>query len=90
MATYRKMLVTGFAKIAKRWEDSKKTPHSLRKYGYKNARQWGRAMVANYYVLNSEVVCDFLAEEIERAILEDIPLTQAFFDDFADEEISAW
>ena len=34
----RKMLVRAFAKIAKRWGDSAKTPYTFSMYGYKNAR----------------------------------------------------
>lgn len=90
MATYKKMLVTAFAKHAKRWEDSKTCAEGLRRYGFKNARQWGRIMANNYYLLGSEIACDFLLEEIEKALLNDELITQAFFDDFAYEELTAW
>ena len=39
----RKILVRAFAKIAKRWGDSAKTPYTFSMYGYKNARAWGLA-----------------------------------------------
>lgn len=90
MATYRKMLVTAFTKFAKQWEDSSKTHQGLRRYGFRSARDWGRQMVGNYYYHNGELACDFLLEEIEKAILSDEPITQEFFDSFAQEELSAW
>lgn len=44
----RKMLVRAFAKIAKRWGDSAKTPYTFSMYGYKNAHAWGRCIADNY------------------------------------------
>lgn len=41
MKTNRKYLARSFTKIAKRWEDSKKTTENLRKHGYKNDPQVG-------------------------------------------------
>lgn len=90
MATTRKMLVTAFAKVAERWEDSKTCPNGLRYYGFRNSRDWGRQMVRSYYAVGNEIICNFLAEEIEKAIINDEPITQAFFDDFVMEELSAW
>lgn len=49
MKNNRKYLARLFTKIAKRWEDSKKTTENLRKHGYKNARKWGREMANMYF-----------------------------------------
>jgi hypothetical protein len=91
MKTNRKYLARSFTKIAKRWEDSKKTTENLRKHGYKNARQWGREMANMYF---EDVACnmaaDALAEMLEEAALCDTPITQDDFDYFAFEEISSW
>lgn len=91
MKTNRKYLARSFTKIAKRWEDSKKTTENLRRYGFKNARQWGRQMASLYF---DDVACnmaaDALAEMLEEAALCDAPITQDDFDYFAFEEISNW
>lgn len=79
----RKMLVRAFAKIAKRWGDSAKTPYTFSMYGYKNARAWGRIMADNYESEMLEAYADWI----------DTPLNewgQAEYDCFADEEISCW
>lgn len=90
MKTNRKYLARAFTKIAKRWEDSKKTTENLRKHGYKNARQWGREMANVYFDDKAEMCCDALAEMLEEAALCDEPITQDDFDYFALEEISSW
>nr|DAH97850.1 MAG TPA: hypothetical protein [Caudoviricetes sp.] len=79
----RKMLVRAFAKIAKRWGDSAKTPYTFSMYGYKNARSWGRIIADNYESDMLEAYEDWI----------DTPLNewgQAEYDCFADEEISCW
>lgn len=79
----RKMLVRAFAKIAKRWGDSAKTPYTFSMYGYKNARAWGRIIADNYESEMLEAYADWI----------DTPLNewgQAEYDCFADEEISCW
>lgn len=79
----RKMLVRAFAKIAKRWGDSSKSPCTFSRYGYKNARAWGRIMADNYESEMLESYADWI----------DTPLNewgQAEYDCFADEEISCW
>lgn len=79
----RKKLVRAFAKIAKRWGDSAKTPYTFSMYGYKNARAWGRIMADNYESEMLEAYADWI----------DTPLNewgQAEYDCFADEEISCW
>lgn len=93
MATIRKHLARAFTKIAKErgWEDSKKTPHSLRRYGYKNARQWGRMMASNYFSsFHLHGVDSIITEMLEEAARNDEPITQADFDCLAEEEISCW
>lgn len=91
MKTNRKYLTRAFAKIAKRWEDSKTTTENLRKHGFKSARQWGREMAALYF---NDAACnmasDALAEMLEDVALSDLPVTQEDFDAFACEEIYAW
>lgn len=91
MKTNRKYLTRAFTKIAKRWEDSKTTPDNLRRYGFKNARQWGRHMAGMYF---DDAACnmaaDALAEMLEDAALSDLPITQEDFDGFAYEEIYSW
>lgn len=91
MTTIRKHLVNAFTKIAKSrgWCDSKKTPHTLNRYGFKSARQWGR-MMAGMYGENILDLPNGLVDMIEEAARSDSPLTQADFDDFAEEEISCW
>ena len=79
----RKMLVRAFAKIAKRWGDSAKTPFTFSRNGYKNARAWGRIM-ANCY--RSEML-EIYAEWIDTPLNE---WGQVEYDCFADEEISCW
>lgn len=79
----RKMLVRAFAKIAKRWGDSAKTPYTFSMYGYKNARAWGRIIADNY---ESEML-DAYASWIDTPLNE---WGQAEYDCFADEEISCW
>lgn len=79
----RKMLVRAFAKIAKRWGDSAKTPYTFSMYGYKNARSWGRIIAYSYKSDMLEIYADWI----------DTPLNewgQAEYDCFADEEISCW
>lgn len=90
MKTNRKYLARSFTKIAKRWEDSKKTTENLRKHGYKNARKWGREMANMYFDERSSMCADSLAEMLEEAALCDAPITQDDFDYFAFEEISNW
>lgn len=90
MKTNRKYLARSFTKIAKRWEDSKKTTENLRKHGYKNARKWGREMANMYFDERESMCADSLAEMLEEAALCDAPITQDDFDYFAFEEISNW
>ena len=90
MKTNRKYLARSFTKIAKRWEDSKKTTENLRKHGYKNARKWGREMANMYFDERASMCADSLAEMLEEAALCDAPITQDDFDYFAFEEISSW
>lgn len=90
MKTDRKMMVRAFTKIAKRWEDSKTTPHSLRRYGFKDARAWGR-YVAGMYSFNGVMdMPDAIIEEYEIAAKRGEKVAQADFDAFAEEEISCW
>ena len=90
MKTNRKYLARSFTKIAKRWEDSKKTTENLRNHGYKNARKWGREMANMYFDERASMCADSLAEMLEEAALCDEPITQDDFDYFAFEEISNW
>lgn len=90
MKTNRKYLARSFTKIAKRWEDSKKTTENLRKHSYKNARKWGREMANMYFDERASMCADSLAEMLEEAALCDAPITQDDFDYFAFEEISNW
>lgn len=91
MTTIRKYLVNAFTKVAESrgWDDSAKNHHTLHRYGYKSARQWGRAMSEMY----DENVLDLpngLVDMIEEAARNDTPLTQDDFDAFAEEEVSCW
>lgn len=79
----RKMLVRAFAKIAKRWCDSAKTPYTFRMYGYKNARSWGRIIADNYESDMLEAYADWIYTPLNEC-------GQAEYDCFADEEISCW
>lgn len=79
----RKMLVRAFAKIAKRWGDSNKSPYTFSRYGYKNARAWGRCTADNY---NAEMMEDF-AKWIDTPLKD---WCQFDYDYFAEEEISCW
>lgn len=90
MKTNRKYLARSFTKIAKRWDDSKKTTENLRKQGFKSARQWGREMANMYFDERASMCADSLAEMLEEVALSDLPVTQEDFDGFAYEEIYAW
>lgn len=90
MSTYKKMMVTAFTKIAKRWEDSKDTPHSLRRYGFKNARQWGRTVAACYNLDDLLSVPPELLNQIEDVKSKGGKVTQSVFDEFAEEEVNCW
>lgn len=90
MITHRKGLVNAYTKIAERWEDSKKTPHGLRRYGYKNARQWGRLMADKYFDVDGLISDSLLIDMIDDANKVDAPLTQIDYDYLAEEEISCW
>lgn len=65
----RKMLVHAFAKIAKRWGDSAKTPYTFSMYGYKNARAWGRIMADNYESEMLEAYADWIDTPLIVSIL---------------------
>lgn len=90
MKTNRKYLTRSFTKIAKRWDDSKKTTENLRKHGFKSARQWGREMANMYFYEMASMCADSLAEMLEEAVISDQPINQEDFDYFAFEEISNW
>ena len=90
MKTNRKYLARSFTKIAKRWDDSKKTTENLRKHGFKSARQWGREMANMYFDELASMCADSLSEMLEEAMLSDQPITQDDFDYFALEEITNW
>ena len=91
MKSHRKALTRAFTKIAKRWEDSKKTRYNLTRYGYKNARDWGRLMAANYFSpVDGRITCDTLIDLIDDANKVDKPLDQYDYDYLAEEEINAW
>ena len=90
MISHRKGLVNAFTKIANRWEDSKKTPHSLRRYGYRNSRQWGRMMADQYFDTNGLIISSTLIDAIDDANKVDMPMTQIDYDCVAEEEISCW
>lgn len=79
----RKMLVRAFAKVAKKWGDSKDSPYTFSMYGYKNARDWGRRMADNY---NDEMLDDF-ANWISTPVKD---WCQFDYDYFAEEELSCW
>lgn len=79
----RKMLIRAFAKIAKRWGDSNKSPYTFSRYGYKNARAWGRCIADNY---NAEMLEDF-AKWIDAPLKD---WCKFDYDYFAEEEISCW
>lgn len=79
----RKKLVRAFAKIAKKWDDSKATEYCLSRYGYKSARDWARCVAKSYNAKMLEGYADWI----------DIPLnewTQCEYDSFVEEEISYW
>lgn len=91
MSTIRKMTVNAFAKQARwRWGDSKKTAHSLRRYGF-TERSWGR-MMAEMFIDDNGVPYPgtILTDMLEDAYRDDRPLTQADFDDMAYEELECW
>lgn len=90
MKTDLKMMVRAFTKIAKRWEDSKDTPHGLRRYGFKNARAWGRYVASMFSLKGIMDMPDYLIEEYEIAAKRGEKVTQASYDAFAEEEISCW
>nr|DAT35967.1 MAG TPA: hypothetical protein [Caudoviricetes sp.] len=90
MKTNRKYLARSFTKIAKRWDDSKKTTENLRKHGFKSARQWGREMANMYFDELASMCADSLSEMLEEAMLCDQPITQEDFDYFAFEEVTNW
>lgn len=48
--TYRKLLVNAFENIAQsnKWNDSKHSPVTMKRVGFKNARSWARAFAACY------------------------------------------
>lgn len=86
----RKMLINAFEKAALElgWNDSLRTANCIRRYGFKNCRSWARKM-ASWYGPDEHYLCmdRGLVEMIEQAALEDRPLTQSDFDDFARDEI---
>lgn len=92
MKTIRGYMVRAFEKIAKErgWEDSAKTPHTLRRYGFKNARDWGRHMASQYEIDSVLEMPEALVEAIEYCKQNDMPISQHDFDYFAEEEISCW
>lgn len=93
MASIRKHLVNAFTKEAKArgWHDSAINPRGLAHCGFKSARQWGRLMADHYFnAENLYEVESAIAEMIEDAARHDMPLTQADFDAFVEEEISCW
>lgn len=92
MASIRKHLVNAYTKIAEeRWNDSKHTAHSLRRYGFKSPREWGRHMAAQYYNGNNLYQIDTaVVDMLEEAARIDVPLTQADYDALAEEDISCW
>lgn len=79
----RKMLVRAFAKVAKKWNDSKRSGYCLSRYGYKNARQYARLMADSY---DAEMLEDF-AKWIDTPLKD---WCQFDYDYFAEEEISCW
>lgn len=91
MSTVRKMVVNAFTKIAEeRWGDSKDTAHSIRRYGFKNPRDWGRHMANMYSWRKGHEIADELLDLYRDAREVDAPVTQHDIDYFAEEEISCW
>lgn len=79
----RKMLVRAFAKVAKKWNDSKRSGYCLSRYGYKNARHYARLMADSYDAEMLEGYADWINTPLKE-------WGQAEYDCFADEEISCW
>lgn len=92
MKSIRKYLVNAFTKIGERYDDSAINGEHIRKYGYKNARDYGRSITAMYVGKSEEFgdLPDSIVEMLEEAAMEDRPITQEDFDLWAEEEMSCW
>lgn len=79
MSDYKK-LVNAFHKIGKEWGDSKTNKYTWKYAGFKNSRQWARYMAGSYEI-------NYVLSEISSSI--NGINSQADFDYFAEEEVSA-
>lgn len=83
MTYNHKKLVRAFAKVAKKWYDSKRSAYCLSRYGYRNPRDWARCFANCYHFEHLNGYADW----IETPVSE---WTQYEYDSFVEEEMSCW
>ena len=83
MKSLRKMMIRAFEKEARPFSDSKTNPNTLKRQGYKNARQWARSVAGLYFTNDSRsellvempeewIGCKITQEMVDEMVKEDI------------------
>ena len=86
MKSLRKMMIRAFEKETRAFSDSKTNPYTLKRNGYKSARQWARIAAGLYF--SNDARFEFLVDMPEN--WSDGKITQEMVDDFVKEEINCW